>query len=116
MMIPITRRKKYHWYAIPMVNEEYACMFPANSWIYFKNGKSNHGIPAVVLPSLVHIWGGEEAVREAGYTKHWSVFMNPITGEYTFGNKPLCEVSPDPNDRAEAALMPVVDIQQLQLL
>lgn len=58
----------------------------ANQWVYTLDGKKHGKIPAVVLPGLVHIWGGESAIRKAGYRKHWCVFIDDRTGRTTFGN------------------------------
>lgn len=103
-------------YAIAMKDESHANMFADNDWIYVFDGKKHGRIPAIVLPKLVNMFGGEQYIREQGYRKHWCVHQNTLTGECTFGNKPAFSNSPFPEERERANNMIVVDIQQLLLL
>ena len=114
-MLLLHHNKRDHsmWYIIPMKDETHANMFANNDWVYALDGKKHGRIPAVVLPELIHIFGGEDTIRQAGYRKHWCVFRNTITDEYTFGNKPSFEKSSDPKEREYAKNMVVVNIEQL---
>lgn len=116
LMLNHDKRTNCIMYAIPMKDESHANMFAYNDWIYTCDGKHHGRIPAIVLPTLTNIFGGEATIREAGYRKHWCVFYNTVTGEYTFGNKPSFEKSSIPEERERAKSMPSVNIEQLMQL
>lgn len=103
---------------IPMQSEANSDKFAhanAGTWAYALDGKKHGKIPAIVLPGLEYIWGGESAIRKAGYRKHWLVFEDPETGRITFGNyRSFIEGTPE--DRAIASEMMVVSIEELEKL
>lgn len=101
---------------IPMQDESHANTFAYNDWVYVNDGRAHGKIPAIVLPGVMHIFGGEKAIRAAGYRKHWIVFENTKTGECTFGNKPSFLNSTDADDRERAEYMPFADIELLKTL
>lgn len=115
-MYILTKTSGYAMCAIPMKDEGKAGMFAYNDWVYCLDGKKHGRLPAVVLPDLVPIFGGESTLRKAGYRKCWLVFQDLATGEYTFGNKVSFARSKDEEDREIARNMPTADIALLQTL
>ena len=115
-MIFLSQNKRNNWaqYAIPIQDEQNISMFAdlvgkTCYWVYCKDGKGHGRLPAIGLPGVLHIFGGESVFRDAGYRKHWLVFQNLKTGEFTFGNKPSFSGSYDPYERERAANMIVVN-------
>lgn len=113
MVLNYDKRNHSMWHAIPMQDEIHANMFCPYDWVYVLDGQRHGRLPAVIMPVTVNIWGGEDIIREAGYRKHWSVWQNTITNEYTFGNKPAFASSPCPDDREQARNMISIDINLL---
>lgn len=103
---------------IPMQSEANSDKFAhanAGTWAWTLDGKKHGKIPAIVLPGLEYISGGESAIRKAGYRKHWLVFEDPETGRTTFGNYHNF-IKGTPEDRAVASEMMVVSIEELEKL
>lgn len=104
---------------IPMINECNSEQFStANSgtWVYYFDGKKHGKIPAIVLPELTDMFGGEHLIKQAGYTKHWLVFEDLSTNQYYFGNYPQFSKSKCEDDRLHAKNMMCIDINLLQTL
>lgn len=111
---------------IPMKNEansnKFEAMTSSATWVYYCDGKPHktprckYKIPAIAGYQLVDIWGGEQNVRDAGYRKHWQVFLDTSTGKYYFGNYPQFIKSSDPYDIEKALNMICVDIELLMEL
>lgn len=103
---------------IPMQSEDNSDKFAhanAEQWVYTLDGKKHGRIPAVVMPGLMHLWGGESTIRRAGYRKHWCVFEDPRTGRTTFGNYRSFS-NGGPAERAIAEAMMIVNIEELAKL
>lgn len=113
-------------YLIPMKDENNCDVFKdtvtSATWIYYCDGKSHKNpktkctIPTMVIHGSEDIWGGENAIRSAGYRKHWVVFQDTNTDLYYFGNYPSFSKSDDPDDRQQALTMFPVDIELLKKL
>lgn len=109
------RKQGYAELLMPMVDERNADHFDdvangACTWCYYNDGKKHGRIPVMVLPGLVDIFGGESAIRRAGYRKHWNFFQDLTTGEYTFGNKPsFSKGDADDQERAKHMLVITLD-------
>lgn len=118
IMVHHDRREHFMQFLIPMQDESHADMFQTNSatWMYYCDGKRHGKVPVMVLHGLEDIWGGEEYIRSLGYRKHWVVFMDDRTGEYTFGNRPLFASSKYPEERQRALEMTVADVELLRRL
>ena len=123
MLIKLGQSKRHNWaeYVIPIQDERNVSIFADKVgktcfWCYYKDGKRHGRLPVVGLPGILDIFGGEEAFRQAGYRKHWTVFQNLKTGEFTFGNKPSFETSGDPYEHERAAHMLTVDPEVLATL
>ena len=108
---------RYPWMFIRMNDEAQSELFAgeanACTWCYTKDLQPHGRIPAVVLPVLIEACGGEEKLHSAGYRKFWTVFYNPDTGKYTFGNQYGFSRSPLAEDRQAAVGMMEVDIDTL---
>ena len=117
MLIQVSKSKRFGYaqFLIPMKDERNSERFGSNSWVYYKDGKPHGKIPTSVLPTLMHLFGGEEAIRKAGYRKHWDIFQDLQTGEFTFGNKPSFSRGTE-HERAMASNMPTVDPKELEML
>ena len=104
---------------IPMTDESNAHLFDfvdVATWVYSKDGRPNGRIPTIVGHGLEDIWGGENAIRAAGYTKHWLVFEYHKTGKITFGNYGSFICSPNLEDKLYAQQMYEPDIKLLMTL
>lgn len=124
-IIQLNHDKKYGsiMCVIPMKDESHSNMFEqlttSATWVYYNDGKPhknhriNHNIPAIVNYPIIDIWGGESDVRDAGYRKHWLVFLDTNTNKYYFGNYPEFIKSRDPEEVRQALNMMVVDINML---
>ena len=111
------KRNGYAMFIIPIQNEENIKLFTHHQgaiWAYSKDGKAHSGIPAVVLPTLEDIWGGEELIKKAGYTKHWMVFKDLSNGKYYFCNHASFANSDMLEDRQKASEMIELDIEELK--
>ena len=111
----VNKQENYAQIVIPMQDESHAGMFAYNDWVYCLDGKKHGRMPAIILPELVDIFGGEVAIRKAGYRKCWDVFENLATGECTFGNKPSLSTG-DAYEQEMARNMPTTDIELLKTL
>lgn len=111
---------------IPMSDEQHSNMFEnmtaSATWVYYCDGipnmneRINRTIPTIVAPPLADIWGGEQDIRDAGYHKHWQVFLDTETGKYYFGNYPQFIKSNDASDIEKALNMICVDVELLREL
>jgi hypothetical protein len=122
MLIEVARSKRrgYAVFVIPMKDEGNSEYFAEHldgcgSWVYFKDNKWHGKIPPMVLPELIHQFGGEAKIKNAGYRKHWNVFQDLRTGEFTFGNKASLSMG-DEYERNLASKMLVVDPEELSKL
>lgn len=122
MLIQVGKSKSFGYaeFVIPMKDESNSERFANQvgqccSWVYYKDGKPHGRIPTMVLPGLMDLFGGEAKIRNAGYRKHWNVFQDLQTGEYTFGNKPSFSRGL-PHERALASQMLVVNPAELEKL
>lgn len=117
-MIMVHRDKRYHSteFLIQMKNERRSNVFDTNSvtWVYYCDGKRHGRVPVMVLPDLVNLFGGEEYIRSLGYRKHWNIYLDEDTGEFTFGNRPAFAKSEYPEERQKAREMVVININILQ--
>ena len=111
---------------IPMKDESHSSMFDdvsnSGTWVYYHDGKPHMNrrikrhIPVIVIPQTSDIWGGEQDIRDAGYRKHWQIFLDTKTGKYYFGNYPSFIKSDDIRDIERAMNMLCVDPQLLSEL
>lgn len=111
---------------IPMSDEQHSSMFDdacdIATWVYYCDGKPHMNnrikrtIPTIVGPPLADIWGGERDIRDAGYRKHWQVFLDAETEKYYFGNYPQFIKSNDIRDIEKAMNMMCVDVELLKEL
>lgn len=118
-MLTLYRNKKvkYTMCSLPMKDEANAGVFDNHGWAYINDGKEHGRIPAIVLQGLVDMFGGEEYIRASGYTKHWLVFRDDVTGEYFFSNKPSgLYFAQSEYERQQAQSIPPVDIALLEQL
>ena len=122
MLIEVGRSKRFGYaeFVIPMKDESNSERFASqtgkcDSWCYYKDGKPHGKIPTMVMPGLMDLFGGEAKIRNAGYRKHWNVFKDLESGEFTFGNKPSFSRG-SPVEREFASKMLVVNPEELELL
>lgn len=122
MLIQVGKSKRFGYaeFVIPMKDERNSDRFESqigkcNAWVYYKDGKPHGKIPTMVLPSLMGLFGGEDKIRAAGYRKHWNIFKDLESGEFTFGNKPSFSRGL-PGEREFASKMLVVNPEELELL